>query len=280
VSVETLARYSYRRARSKGMLNLASAVSRTYFGGVGSTALANAAWLRERAAKRLPRFSVVQIETMSGCNYSCSFCPIGKVKLPSGRMSAELYERIIDQLSDFNGAIHPFLSNEPLLDKRIAEFCRLAAERTKASVLLQTNGSRLTEELTALLTQYATVVVNDYTRDKAVLRRVSSYGIRRNLILLDRSPDEILTNRAGNVPGRPIVQLRSFCVRPFSQLYIAHNGLVVLCCQDWQHEEVMGDATCQTLDEIWNGERYRRVRANLLNRDRRGLCSKCDFPGV
>jgi radical SAM protein with 4Fe4S-binding SPASM domain len=273
--------YIRERARSKGVLNVLSAVSRTYLGGAGAGALSDLAWLSRRAAgDRAPRFRLVAIETMSGCNYRCSFCPIGQIKLPSGRMSMELYLRILDQLGDFDGEIHPFLMNEPVLDRRIVEMCRLAKERTRARVVLQTNGSRLTEEVCDELTRHATVIVNDYTADNSVIARLKTYRSARALILVDRRPDAVLSNRAGNVPDRPVVKLDSFCVRPFEQLYIAHDGRVVLCCQDWSFEEVMGDATQSTLDEIWNGERYRQVRASLLRKERAGLCAKCDFPGI
>jgi radical SAM protein with 4Fe4S-binding SPASM domain len=272
--------YIRERRRSKGALNVLSALSRTYVAGAGAGLLSNLAWLSRRVSVRRAEFRLVAIETMSGCNYRCSFCPIGQIKLPSGRMSMELYLRILDQLRDFDGEIHPFLMNEPVLDKRIVEMCKLAKERTKARVVIQTNGSRLTEEVCDDLTRYATVIVNDYTSDNSVIARLKMFRSADKLILVDRSPDAVLSNRAGNVPERPVVKLDNFCVRPFEQLYIAHDGRVVLCCQDWSFEEIMGDATQSTLDEIWNGERYRQVRASLLRKDRVGLCAKCDFPGI
>lgn len=272
--------YVKQRIKAKGALNIASAISRSYLGGVGVGVLSDLA-LRSYNRGKAPEIQIIQIQTLSGCNYSCSFCPIGKTDLPSGRMSLELYEHILGQLGDFAGVIHPYLMNEPLLDKRIVQLCKLARERTRAKLMIQTNGSRLTEELARALVQYATVVVNDYLEDSSVLERIRSYNIQsKNLILVDRDPHATLSNRAGNVPGRPVVHLDRFCIRPFTQVYITYDGRLVLCCQDWKFEEEMGDLKQNTLEEIWNNEKYRQLRANLLARNRSGLCSKCDFPGI
>lgn len=274
-----------QRVTSKGVFNILSTVSRVYFKGAGTNLLAEGARISQKMSKQPAKYSIVAIETQTGCNYRCSFCPIGKIPMPSGRMSMELYLSILDQLRDFDGVIHLYLFNEPLLDKRIVEMARLAKERTKAKVELQTNGSRLTKELAEELTPYATLVVNEYRPDNEVLNKVKSFEMKDNImkdniILVERNPNATLTNRAGNVPGRPIVYLNNYCVRPFTQLYIAHDGRVVLCCQDWSFEEIMGDVTKNTIDEIWNGEKYRQFRTSLLNKERIGLCTKCDFPGV
>ena len=192
----------------------------------------------------------------------------------------ELYESLLDQLADFTGVIHPYLFNEPPLDRRLPAMVRMAKERTKASISIQTNGSKLTEELADELTRYATVVVNDYTTDLSVLEKVRRYPARPELVLVDRDPDATLTNRAGNVLGRPTVLLNQFCVRPFNEFYITQDGRVVLCCQDWSVQEVMGNVNDNTIEEIWNNEKYTARRESLLRKERTDLCAKCDFPGI
>ncbi|GGK06741.1 hypothetical protein GCM10010123_40630 [Pilimelia anulata] len=273
-----IARYIQQRVRGKGVLNVLSGVSRTYAGGAGTRALSEAARLRHRT--RPPRYTMVAIETMSGCNYRCSFCPVGTMKMPTGRMPLALYEKLLDQLADFTGVLHPYLFNEPLLDRRLPELVRMAAERTRASISIQTNGSKLTPELAEELTRYATVVVNDYTTDNSVLDRLRRYPARPRLVLVDRNPDATLTNRAGNVPNRPTVRLKQFCARPFTEFYVTHDGRAVLCCQDWGYREVMGDLNTETIEQVWHSERYAAVRARLLRRERTGLCAGCDFPGI
>ena len=273
--------YLRQRTRSKGVLNVLSAISRTRVGGLGTSLLADTAWLQHKLAGGEPDLRVVAIETMSGCNYRCSFCPIGKMPLPSGKMSLDLFEHLLNQLSNFAGEIHLFFMNEPLLDSRLPEMARMAAERTRASVIIQSNGSKLSRELFERLAPHATVIVNDYSRDQSVAARVQALGTsKQGLIVLKRDPDATLTNRAGNLPDRPARKLNKFCVRPFHELFIAHNGKAVLCCQDWGFEAVVGDVTTTPLREVWTGSELARVRASLMRRERSGLCAKCDFPGV
>lgn len=70
-------------------------------------------------------FTAVGIQSQTGCNYSCPFCPQNKegIKLPKGTMEMELYEKIIAELSglDFSGLIRFGSTDEPLLDQRLVE---------------------------------------------------------------------------------------------------------------------------------------------------------------
>jgi len=38
------------------------------------------------------------------------------------------------------------------------------------------------------------------------------------------------------------------------------NGDVVLCCDDWNHSTVLGNLKKQTIEEIWKGEKLRKIR--------------------
>jgi radical SAM protein with 4Fe4S-binding SPASM domain len=195
-------------------------------------------------------------------------------------MKEETFEHILRQLASFDGYIHLYLRNEPLLDKRIARFAQLAKERTKARIVIQTNGSLLTGDLAAELARFATVIVNDYTSDHRILALARGWNKHANIVLAARNEGEILSNRAGNVPGRPTKTIRAFCTRPFDQMCIAFNGNVVLCCQDWKLETFMGNVNDQDISQIWGGTRLSTIRLSLLKKNRSGLCAACDFPGV
>lgn len=274
-------KYINNRFKSKGLINLLSAVSRIYLGGLGGYALSDISCYQWNKKKILSSFSIVQIQTLTGCNYSCSFCPMGKGEFPKGKMSLKLFEEIIKQLKYFEGKIHLYLMNEPLLDNRLPFLCRKAAENTKAKLVIQTNGSLLTKELATELTRFAKLVVNDYTKDNSIIRRVKEYQLTKNIILMDRNPEkEILSNRAGNLPGLRNNKLKRFCIRPFTQLYIAYNGKIILCCQDYKFESVMGNLNMHRIDDIWKNHNYHIIRAKLLNKERIGLCAKCDYIGV
>jgi hypothetical protein len=51
-----------------------------------------------------------------------------------------------------------------------------------------------------------------------------------------------------------------FCQFPWSSMTIKSNGDACECVEDFNNEIVLGDAKTESLIDIWNGERYRRLR--------------------
>lgn len=245
-------------------------------------------------------FDVVSIQTKTGCNYSCPFCPGNKPGRglyggapPGAEMDPAILKDIAGQLSrsGFRGRISPDLLNEPLMDERLVEFVSILKRGCpRAFLFIQTNGSLLDRSLIMELIDAGMdeIYVNDYTEGHVVLDRLASMplgkGYRAHITPEGRSFKERLSNRAGNVgiypvPGEP---LRIPCIKPFRQISIAYDGKAILCCQDWQFSQVMGDLSGETLLGIWAGEKYVRVRNGLLNSDRanNALCARCDFSGL
>jgi len=91
----------------------------------------------------------VQVQTATGCNADCVFCPYGATAAaaPRGRMSWELYETLLEECASHPvRRISPYLMNEPLLDPEIWDRVRLAKRIVPgARVTLTTNGSLLDE---------------------------------------------------------------------------------------------------------------------------------------
>jgi len=106
-----------------------------------------------RHVKPVPNFpKIIQIQTQSGCNARCLFCPNGKVinKLSQGRMDVSLFERLADECTAHRPQrINPYLMNEPLtdpeIDKRIAYLVKRRKPPTK--IHIATNGSLLTADM-------------------------------------------------------------------------------------------------------------------------------------
>jgi radical SAM protein with 4Fe4S-binding SPASM domain len=72
----------------------------------------------------------------------------------------------------------------------------------------------------------------------------------------------------------------SLCRRPWTLMYITANGRVLPCCiapfsQRGYEHYTLGDATQQTLREIWNGPAYRSFRAALLSHEPPKACANC-----
>lgn len=117
--------------------------------------------LRNRVFRKpVPSFPrTVVLETQSGCNGSCVFCqyPQLKDKLPRGRMSPEIFEKIVRECAPVERPAqspHPAperfilcLGNEPLLDPLLASRYALLKRHCPESVRnLTTNASLLTAE--------------------------------------------------------------------------------------------------------------------------------------
>ena len=72
----------------------------------------------------------------------------------------------------------------------------------------------------------------------------------------------------------------SLCRRPWTVMYITANGRALPCCiapfsQRGYENYTLGDATQQSLREIWNGPAYRDFRRGLLSDKPPDACANC-----
>jgi MoaA/NifB/PqqE/SkfB family radical SAM enzyme len=72
----------------------------------------------------------------------------------------------------------------------------------------------------------------------------------------------------------------TLCRRPWTVMYFTANGRALPCCiapfsQRGYENYTLGDATQQTLQEIWNGTAYRSFRAALLSDKPSAACANC-----
>ncbi len=99
--------------------------------------------------RRSPGFPrTLQIQTQTGCNAACVFCPYSTTvdSQPRGAMKRELFEKIIDEIAEHGvRRISPYLMNEPFLDPAIIEkLVYIKKKIPRARLVVTTNGSRLT----------------------------------------------------------------------------------------------------------------------------------------
>lgn len=108
-------------------------------------------WIqRERPVPVFPR--TVQIQTLSGCNARCQFCPNGHTvnRLSMGSMSEDLFRKIVDEVVQHPvKRISPYLMNEPLADPRLPDLIRYITDRKSkgTSTTISTNATYLTEDM-------------------------------------------------------------------------------------------------------------------------------------
>ncbi len=96
----------------------------------------------------------IDIQTKSGCNAHCAFCPVGQEENKIyGTMSDDLFQKVIDEILTFPSMvkINPYLLNDPLVDKKLPEKLEYIAQkkgkRSRPAVRITTNAGLLTEEM-------------------------------------------------------------------------------------------------------------------------------------
>jgi radical SAM protein with 4Fe4S-binding SPASM domain len=72
----------------------------------------------------------------------------------------------------------------------------------------------------------------------------------------------------------------SLCRRPWTVMYFTANGRALPCCiapfsQAGYENYTLGDATRQTIQEIWNSRAYREFRAALQSETPPRCCAGC-----
>ena len=89
----------------------------------------------------------LNIETINRCNLRCVMCPADKMTRPRGIMEMKLYEKIIEECSNYIKIIKNFslfMQGEPLLDNLLEERIRMAREAGIPNIEIATNGTLLT----------------------------------------------------------------------------------------------------------------------------------------
>ncbi|HEX2151962.1 MAG TPA: radical SAM protein [Stellaceae bacterium] len=88
------------------------------------------------------------------------------------------------------------------------------------------------------------------------------------------------TDPAASLKPGETAQPWSLCRRPWTLMYITAHGRALPCCiapfsVHGYGAFTLGDATQQTLREIWNGEHYQEFRAALLSDRPPAACAGC-----
>jgi len=113
-------------------------------------------WARtgKRFRPAFPR--AVQFQTLSACNAKCVFCPHCQSpgEIPHGRMDDALIGKIIDECAHHMvGRVSPYLTNEPLMDRRMPDILKRikTASFFPVKTKINTNAALMTEEISARL---------------------------------------------------------------------------------------------------------------------------------
>jgi radical SAM protein with 4Fe4S-binding SPASM domain len=70
---------------------------------------------------------------------------------------------------------------------------------------------------------------------------------------------------------------RISCTNPFSSMIVLTNGKVVACCRDSKYKINLGNLSNQSLEEVWFGEKYSKLRTIQENKQwsKNKICNNC-----
>ncbi|WP_417386595.1 radical SAM/SPASM domain-containing protein [Gimesia sp.] len=92
----------------------------------------------------------VHLETLARCNASCNFCPYPNLNRKHTKMSDELIDKVLNELTEIppemNFQISPFKVSEPFLDTRLFDTLeKINHLLPQAKITLTSNASAITE---------------------------------------------------------------------------------------------------------------------------------------
>lgn len=100
--------------------------------------------VREMHYTDVPR--AIQIETNLACNAKCPFCPYTHLERGPKFMEDWIWRKIVDETRGLGVIYRPFLINEPLSERRLAEIMKYIKQDSTARVEINSNGGLMTEK--------------------------------------------------------------------------------------------------------------------------------------
>ena len=158
----------------------------------------------------------VQIQTITGCNARCIFCPNGKTRrnIPRGRrMDWDLYRSIVDQSVELGiRRYSAYLMNEPMLDRELPQRIDYISARIKKPqyIKVTSHGGLMTEKMAKGLLDSGLnkLKISVQSLQPDTYRRIMGLSLEKILKNIDRFLE--LKNRGGyKLPRFEIVAVDS-----------------------------------------------------------------------
>ena len=251
-------------------------------------------------------FKYLEIETIASCNRKCSTClretfphkdiDIHKNRFPNTftigegvKMSSDLFYDIIEQSLQmgFNGSVNLQHYNEPLLDDRLAEFSKHIKnqKQIKGPLLLCSNFDLITEEIAKELDG-----VFDIIQVALYMKRKKQVPREKWIKSLFKKTKIIFTNgyhqasHYNTLNTTHLVKTYSMntCWSYNSSIYIAYDGTILNCCEDYSGNFNLGNVNDTPISKIWNSNRYKKLIKDLSQvggRQKYEHCKKCPKTG-
>lgn len=253
-----------------------------------------------------PVFSNIEFNLHGSCNRRCAFCPrVSEAKWPNldKQFPIELYDKIISDLKNINyqGRLSFSGFSEPFMHSKLEYLIRkIRDDLPDAIPEIITNGDYLNEKnLTALFKNglkyiYVSLYTNKKTLDHLIdLRKKCKltelqFEIRPRNLGSKNNFGLNLNNRAGAVDytlfGKKqtkTLPLKQACYYPMYTIFVDYNGDCLICPDDWDKRNIIGNANDKSIKDIWLDYKFHEVRQKLLNKKRDHLpCNTCDVNGL
>jgi len=277
--------------------------------------LSSALETKQISANEPPLFSWIEFNLTGSCNRRCDFCPWSNPEWRSSHfqnvtdnngilhLPTEVYEGVMKDLNKvgFKGGIIYSGFSESFLYKHIEEVIKISKEQCPESrIEMITDGDFLTVDklntvFEAGLTRLDVSVYDGPDKVKPFEDLRVEAGLNKEQFHIRErwyAPEENfgiagLNNRAGasimpeiNV-NKLDAPLKRKCFYPFYQIMVDFDGAVLLCNNDWDKRLILGNVKETSILDIWNSKKYKEVRGNLANANRKhSPCNRCDVNGM
>lgn len=258
-------------------------------------------------------FDVIQIQTIDSCNARCITCPHPQIYHTNKLMDEDLFQKIILDIKDnvsftgvFNQGIHLYLQNEPLVDHTLFDRVDFVYNTTGQMVFLISNGLLLPKLHKQIMEHPIKMNISLYYENmedfntfhgvnasQAFIDNIASLHNGNNINIIksffNHSIEEIksgenlkIFSRCGFLNGGKILHDKvGGCKRNRHdrRLHILHDGNVVLCCNDFIKEVILGNLNHQTIREVVESDLYKtiinKVNGNIES-ETNFVCKRCE----
>ena len=247
-------------------------------------------------------FDQIEVETTTYCNRKCSYCPNVKYERfgPENDfyMQSDVFEKLVLDLSSngFNGIFAPHHYGEPLSDQSLyskLEFINKNLPNAKIKIV--TNGDYLNKTSYKELISLGVKIINISKHSaslsddcKELLEAIKKDSNEEYLVkpkVVDfwqdfKNESEYLFNRGGDI------KIKEAKLNPIKCVYASYPvinvyGDLILCCQDYKSDYIIGNILEKSIYDIWKSPENKRLRERIMRSyfDNE-ICQNCLFTTV
>ena len=257
----------------------------------------------------------VTVELTNKCNLSCKMCPRKFLKNEIGFMEFYLFKKIIDEVSliNINTPLVPFFRGESLLHPNFLNMIKYAKDKGIKPIQLATNAtllsSNISEELIKMKLDFISFSLHLKNEKEDVIDNIKNFikikkdmksklpetqvsivktqklkkyipsFVKKWLNIVDRVRvyEEHSKDGLFGSLSKKYIKERKPCLKVLTDIVIYWNGNVGLCNHDWERVDFIGNVSKQSIADIWNSEKYHKIRKQVWENDISDLiCSHCD----